>query len=446
MSYCQFPFNTVQFGTDTYTVCCFLKPEGYMRKNANLTKSLDALVMNEKFVEIRNSIVDGTYKYCHPRCPWLQTYDRKPLDTVPEVEINTVILSSDMTCNLKCHSCRNDYIKIKDKDHVFKKELELVMEMASTIEHIQLSGSGEFLMSPLFVDFITNLDTNKFKKLKEITIPTNGTLFTETMLSKIRNSIPSHIQISLRVSVDACTEPTYNVVRVGGNFTNLTKNLRNMEYQRSVNAVNSLAYNFIIQSANVNELIDFIYENSHRPVDIINLSEISQWGHISVNTFKNMTSFRYKEIYQKFISLLPDRINNTNIRYEGDLYDTKGVYSYLLLDTDSKYIKDLLVILLNLDDSILSNIEMIKLHRPHSGLPISMNASEETDNYLKVKFKNIDDEAYHISVIDNFLMTNDYSVNFLCDKTITEPKVISTHELINNRKKEILNRRKSHFR
>ena len=450
MKYCTMPFTTLHFNPNHYSVCCYMNNNGYIKKNPNSTNDINNLISNPTLIDVRNSILNGTYKYCNSRCPTLQKIDRIPISNDIEVNITEVVFSSDDSCNLKCPSCRNDYIIRKSNHDLLTSELNFLYEIGNTITDISFSGSGETLMSKPTVNFLKEFDSSKFPNLQRIAIPTNGNLFTENMWNSISTNIPSNVNIDIRVSIDAATKETYDSVRVGGNFDILNKNLLFLQKIRQQNIIKKLIYNFIIQSNNINELIDFIIIHSANNIDAICISEISQWGHINATTFKLMSKFVKNQTYMKLINLLPNMVNNTSIEYEGVYYDIRGVYKNLLDNTELAYLKKLINMLLLLDDTMLSNIEYISLNNPHINyqIPVICDKNYENihdENYLKVILYDSSNVLNDCNLLHSHI-NNEIVINFNDDYNNTSEvkstnNTISQNDIVFHRAEMIKRRR-----
>lgn len=131
-----------------------------------------------------------------------------------------VILELTNRCNLSCVMCPRKYSKTKsgflDYD-LFKK----VINEISIHDGVGLVPffRGESLLHP---DFIGMLQYITSKKITPVQLSTNGILLGDKMSDAILDSSVNFISFSL----DGSDEATYNMVRIGGDFTLAVKNIR----------------------------------------------------------------------------------------------------------------------------------------------------------------------------------------------------------------------------
>ena len=124
---CTVPFGYSEVFKDRHYLCC----PGWLDESVYETGDMLKDFHSEKSEKIRDSIIDGTYKYCsETQCPHLSNIQRgKNLDgrfiKKNENNINYVLnntkfkninLCFDESCNYKCPSCRVDFINFKGKE------------------------------------------------------------------------------------------------------------------------------------------------------------------------------------------------------------------------------------------------------------------------------------------------------------------------------------------
>ena len=93
----------------------------------------------------------------------------------------------------------------------------------------------------------------------------------------------------LTVSIDAATRETYEKVRRGGNFDVLRKN---MEFASKLRKDGNLSYfriNFVVQSENYKEMIDFVEGGVELGVDEVFFSKVLNWGTYTSEEFKEIS-------------------------------------------------------------------------------------------------------------------------------------------------------------
>ena len=127
---CTLPFESVEVNSNgKLYFCCASwqkKPFGDLNKDSILSEwnSLAAK-------EIRQSILDGSYKFCNKdMCPYLQTNCLKEYNELTEIQQKLVseqgidapislMLNYDYSCNLSCPSCRYEKVSITSTDQEF---------------------------------------------------------------------------------------------------------------------------------------------------------------------------------------------------------------------------------------------------------------------------------------------------------------------------------------
>lgn len=148
---------------------------------------------------------------------WRQYSKKKLTNPLPY----TIVFNLDSSCNLKCKTCRPDYIR-HTYDITEEDSMQLI-EMAKMVPHISIGGDGEFFTSHNY-DALLAADLTENSKLRYITLYTNGTLMNETNWNKINLATRQKLIKEIKVSMDAACEETYLKVR-GPWWNQLIKNL-----------------------------------------------------------------------------------------------------------------------------------------------------------------------------------------------------------------------------
>lgn len=257
----------------------------------------------EEYKKIKESILDGSYSYCSKtKCPYLSELlttgkkhscfinksDFKEEDYKTPVNIN---LAFDRSCNLSCPSCRTENIMANEDDIIFIDDMidKITEKFGKDIALLYLSGTADPFASKSIRKLLLNFDKTKFKNLKNIHIHTNGLLLTEKLwndLSHIHNLIKT-----IEISIDAANEETYKLIRRGGNWNTLIKNL---EFISKIKIGNKKV-SFVVQDTNYTQMEDFynlmmkIFNNK---VDVF-FNKIQNWG-----TYSN-AEFKLKQIWSE---------------------------------------------------------------------------------------------------------------------------------------------------
>lgn len=264
---------------------------------------------SDKAKKFRQSILDGSYKYCNKTlCPWIQNNNLPDVDDVisgkhgeekkniyltKELHSdypNYINLCYDKSCNLKCPSCRKDFEFLTEKNdselYLYKlahqKNLIEYLYTCKTKTCVNITGSGDPFASRLFWELITSFDGIK-NPLLQFQFQTNGVLFTEENWNKMKNL--HNNCITAVISLDAGTEETYNYTRRGGDWNKLMNNLQFVKRLFDEKKLWYVRLDFVCQQKNYKEIPLFIdiakKYNFH-----CYLSRIDNWGTYSEEEFK----------------------------------------------------------------------------------------------------------------------------------------------------------------
>tara|TARA_Y100000780_G_scaffold159130_1_gene144280 strand:- start:174469 stop:175596 length:1128 start_codon:yes stop_codon:yes gene_type:complete len=251
--------------------------------------------------EIRKSILNESFLYCSEElCPEIQSqnlhdknflYKKDYLDylsyTQGEVPHGPKILyfSEDRSCNLKCPSCRKDYISLseEDVDHLISVREGFMPELMRDVESLNICSSGDPFASQIYRKFLFELEGRKYPSLK-INLNTNGVLLTSHVFEKM-NKVHANLG-SIFISLDAATEATYNKVRVGGNWDKVIQNIRDLVQAKKRGIIDHLQLDFVVQDNNFHEMPQFVKLGKELGVDQVYFQRISNWGTYSREEFK----------------------------------------------------------------------------------------------------------------------------------------------------------------
>lgn len=319
--FCSEPFEhfEVNENGDVY-VCC----PGWVNKSiGNLNRSTVDEIWNSKEVqEIRESILDGNFKYCKSEfCGQLKNKTLPAIDEVADPIYKDIILGRktrldygpklmnlgyDRTCNLHCPSCRNELMvfkgeKRKKAESIQKKILDSNLD---SLRRVVLSGHGDPFASHSYMGLLTNFDVEKYPELK-VRLFTNGQLFTPKMWEKLK---PIHSAIDeVFISIDAATAHTYSVLRAPGDFDLLLENLKFIGELRKENEIDFLRISFVVQKINYREMKDFVLLGKKHNCDLIYFSQIRNWNTYTKAEFKKIAVHerRHPE-HPEFVEILRD--------------------------------------------------------------------------------------------------------------------------------------------
>jgi len=254
---------------------------------------------NQTMQRIRESIYDGSYRYCrHDRCPHIQggtlpgieeyEQDAELGDVVRERRVTMeslptfINMCNDQSCNLFCPSCRTSRI-----NHTTGSEYENIRKLQNLLldpmlaepsnRHFTLSitGTGDPFASRAFRELLYSMDGTMFPNMS-INLQTNGVLLTPRNWQRMK-SIHRNIA-TIIISFDAATESTYDITRRGGHWQQLLKNCENLKNLRLSGEVNSLRLDFVVQLDNYREMGDFVDLAESFCADGVAFSRLMDWG------------------------------------------------------------------------------------------------------------------------------------------------------------------------
>lgn len=323
---CLQPFRHIELFKSSATLCCptWLKKEIKYKKDENGNFDFDVW-NSEEAQEIRESILDGSYKFCDKKaCPHLSTLLSRGETTdmiVPKsnknkkgvwdefhfpfcdsngVEVDNKIkvkktpgqinFTFDDSCNFKCPSCRLETIMARpDEVREIDKIVNFINENYSKdCRRIVITGSGDPFASKSFRKFLFDFDPNKWPNLKVVYLVSNGKLFTPKMWDRMK-AIQPYIT-DVEISIDAGTKDTYeNKTRLGGDWDILMENLK---FISTIDTIKTMRISFIVQKDNYKEMnqcaeiVYDIFKHRIKPKDenskpTLFFGKISKWPHMT---------------------------------------------------------------------------------------------------------------------------------------------------------------------
>lgn len=297
---CSAPFSYTEITNDGQYLCC----PGWLPTDVKDSDNFKENFYNKKSKEIRESILDGSYKFCKENlCPHLSSFNKGNIPSVFKPKTNpifknptpnSVVFGFDLSCNLGCPSCRSEFINFVGERRIeMDKTLDKVVEqMGDTLRGITLCGGAEPFYSKTMMRFMREFDSTKFPKLKSIFLHTNGTLWNKKTW-KLISPIHKYIH-QCEISMDAGTKEIYNIVRLGGDWDTLMDNL---EFIKTIQTLKSIKFSFVVQQRNYKDMENFynlihsIMKGSNKKFTIF-FNPIVEWGE-----FEQQNNFKEQEIH-----------------------------------------------------------------------------------------------------------------------------------------------------
>ncbi len=320
---CTTPFSYTEIHDKNQFLCC----PSWLSVDIWDGNSIESSFLSKKSKQVRESILDGSYKYCDEVvCPYLSGLKRGTLSprfvkknkktvkhyTKPQ-QIKIVNFCFDRSCNFQCPSCRQGLINYygKDRDGVEKKLKEINNVLSDKINTIYLSGSADPFYSKSFRKFLQEFKASKFPNMYRIHIHTNGSLWTQSMWDTMKEVQP-YIR-TCEVSIDASKQDTYeNKTRIGGKWNIL---LENLKFITKIKTIEWYCFSFVVQDTNYTEMYDFYkmieeYFKDRKVRWEVKLTQIVNWDTFTDEQFKLKTvhDSEHKE-HKNFLSEL-DKVND----------------------------------------------------------------------------------------------------------------------------------------
>jgi MoaA/NifB/PqqE/SkfB family radical SAM enzyme len=277
---------------------------------------------SEAAQKIRESILDGSFQYCHEQRCWALQEGRIPrVEEINNPAHRNIIrnrlkvlkkgpaalnLGYDSTCNLVCRSCRKEPLSSESG----QKAAEIIHRKTigshlKDVKRVVMSCMGEPLASKLNIGFLQSYDPSRFPEMR-IQIVTNGLLLTPEMWDAL-SSCHSAID-NVCVSVDAATWKTYQINR-GGDFKALMENLNFIAHLRKEQAIKEFVMDFVVQANNYTEMKSFVELGRKYGCDWVAFKHIENWGTFTDREFREIAVHEASHPeHRKFLSVLTDPV------------------------------------------------------------------------------------------------------------------------------------------
>lgn len=305
MQFCRRPFEQIYI-SESYVKTC---PWTNLILGKPLENPIEKLWMNENAEKIRESIRDGSFKFCRKEeCPWCASGkleemedDRAKKYCAEETPIN-VNVSYDRFCNHSCPSCRKS-VFIPDDD--YRKKMaqmkSIVLPVANKTKKLSTCGMGDCFSSPFIMEFLKEL--NPIDPDFNISFETNGVMLDE----KHWNAISNLHAYPINITVTPNSFEKYTYMYLSGGHDNVEKCKENLKFisgLRKDGKIASLKINMVVQESNYWEIPSFIEQclQEYAP-DVIQIKPLNRWFCLNSTDywFKNVLNplHPYHENYLK---------------------------------------------------------------------------------------------------------------------------------------------------
>ncbi|MHC4663838.1 MAG: PIG-L family deacetylase [Planctomycetota bacterium] len=213
-------------------------------------------------------------------------FDELPLDSIPVVSPEWMVIELTARCNLKCKMCiwRDNIFNHNNMSVDLSDEiLERLSGPMSAVKYITIAGGrGEPLMHPKFGGY--------FRRIREINpdavihLESNGLLLDR----KTRELLINNRLTNIMLGMDAATPETYGRIRKGGDFDKLVSNAESLVQERNDNnsTYPRVGINFVVQMDNFREMSRIVELAAESGVDGVNFANLnfSLWAPTAAET------------------------------------------------------------------------------------------------------------------------------------------------------------------
>lgn len=253
----------------------------------------------EEWVEFRKSLLDGTFRYCQKdQCSnivagWLPRKARSYDDEIQRVingdfstppPLEELHFSYDSHCNMKCPSCRleirtNSAERNAELDFLFEKNLRPLLKNA---KHLCLSGCGEAIISPHSKRVLQSLSRAEYPELA-VELRTNAFCFTQAAWDALGTG--REVIRHVAASIDSSSKELFEKIRCPAKWETVLKNLAFIQSLRNTNQIDMFEFHVVIQTENIDELVDIIKMAVSFDVDAVTFSRLINWRNMTQNEY-----------------------------------------------------------------------------------------------------------------------------------------------------------------
>jgi sulfatase maturation enzyme AslB (radical SAM superfamily) len=321
---CPRPYTAIEIAAMGEVIVCCFDWLPLVLGNV-LENTIEEIWEGHKAQTLRNSVTDGTYRYCNREtCHSLVATDKKDLRSrdsfrPPDQKLPQIILFSvDPTCNLYCPSCRSEELKQLDTDRharamsIVKTVLKQIIDKPHDQKiMIGFDGTGEVFHSTIYREiFESESFFSNLEQWPNITFlfKTNGVMMTEKIQKRYAHLFKRMESIS--ISIDAGNKESYDKVRLGGHWDLLWKNIDYLhETCFNPDSLDSQdwSWQLILQEDNyesIPELIKLARSYTKR-IPAVVISPLINWGTFSAEEFAKKAVWQpTSEKYQHLLEIL----------------------------------------------------------------------------------------------------------------------------------------------
>lgn len=322
---------------------------------------------SEAAEKMRESILDGSYRYCRKEsCPFLEN---DSLPDLSEEELKKAAIPTDLpvnisaacdfTCNHMCPSCRQE---IFHQTEEYKNKLDTIIKRISPAvdngESLITDGNGEVFASPQILGMLENVKPKNPNF--HVSLETNGALFDEPHWNKIAHLGDYYVKVT--VTPNSFEKDTFKYLSgCDDNVEKLCSNLNFIKKLRHEGKINYFAVSIVVQDRNYRELPSFTKRCLDEfDVDEVTVKPVYQWFGMKEETywFKNIRNPLHP-YHKEYMELLKDpvfddkRVFFWGSRYEETAPKVHPAYKH-------KVNEEILLRIVNTDDAATKVAKILK--------------------------------------------------------------------------------------
>jgi MoaA/NifB/PqqE/SkfB family radical SAM enzyme len=159
----------------------------------------------------------------------------------------------------------------------------LESNILDSCEKVYVTGEGDPIASPLYWDFLKNLDNLTTNKDLKVFLHTNGILLDEEHWMQLGNVADRVVEIG--ISVDAACESTYKTNR-GASWKRLWRNIEFINGLQAAGKPIMLGMFFTVQDNNFREMVDFAKMAFDHRTTWLSYTALRNWGTYTEEDYK----------------------------------------------------------------------------------------------------------------------------------------------------------------
>jgi molybdenum cofactor biosynthesis enzyme MoaA len=348
---CPEPFDRFDIGpSGEVLVCC-----GHWLPTSIgniLTEPVENILNSTKAQKIRESVTDGSYKYCnHLECgAMIQGIlpTREELDSSRACRavasgdyrvdgVDQVLFAFDQTCNLSCPSCRRERIVERQSESEEKTRAveQKLLPLLPSLKVLNINPAGELFASKPSRKILELISQERCPDLK-LDIISNGTLFSEEEWNKfpgIHNKVRS-----VRISVDAARKETFEKLRRLGKYEVFLQNMRFVSGLRLAGVISELKFSFTYQLDNFREMGEFVAFCEDMNCDFTIFERLQNLGAFTHDEYRcKAVHYETHPLHAEFIDMIKDPLfRDANVWHD---FDYDGVVNMSREEANTRYAK-----------------------------------------------------------------------------------------------------------